>query len=160
LIDDRFLSVGSANMNNRSMGYDTELNVAWDDLPGSALSDSIRAVRVNLLGEHTGLCGQADNRLGNVSGLVAYLNALADSGRSRLRQHPARSPTEEYGWLTTLFPNGLPFDSELVHEAEEQAVEERHESFITKGMASLNRLIRSWCAPRDCNSENSRAKTA
>ena len=36
LIDDRFLSIGSANMNNRSMGYDTELNVSWDDVPGSS----------------------------------------------------------------------------------------------------------------------------
>ena len=55
LVDDRFLSIGSANMNNRSMGYDTELNVAWDDVPGSTLSRSIRAARVNLLAEHTGL---------------------------------------------------------------------------------------------------------
>ena len=142
LIDDRFLSVGSANMNNRSMGYDTELNVAWDDLPGSPLSDSIRAVRVNLLGEHTGLGVQADNRLGATNGLVDYLNALADSGRSRLRHHPARSIPEEHRWLTTIFPNGLPFDSELVREAEEEACDEGKDSFVARGLACLNRLIR------------------
>ena len=149
LVDDRFLSVGSANMNNRSMGYDTELNVAWDDLPGSALSDSIRAARVNLLGEHTGLGAQADNRLGAVNGLVDYLNALADSGRSRLRHHPARSASEEYGWLTTIFPNGLPFDSELVREAEEQACDEGKDSVIARGLASLNRLIHGWRTARN-----------
>ena len=155
LVDDRFLSVGSANMNNRSMGYDTELNVAWDDLPGSALSDSIRAVRVNLLGEHTGLGVQADNRLATINGLVEYLNALADSGRSRLRHHPARSVSEEYAWLTTIFPNGLPFDSELVREVEEQANDACKDSIISRGWAGLTRLIRGWRAAKNLETESS-----
>ena len=149
LVDDRFLSIGSANMNNRSMGYDTELNVAWDDLPGSALSDSIRAARVTLLGEHTGFGVQADNRLGAVNGLVNYLNELADSGRSRLRHHPARSPSEEYGWLTTIFPDGLPFDSELACEAAKEPDNEGKASMIARGLASLNRLVHGWRATKN-----------
>ena len=30
IVDDRFFTVGSANTTNRSMGLDTELNVAWE----------------------------------------------------------------------------------------------------------------------------------
>ena len=57
----------------------------------AALSRSIRAARVNLLAEHTGLDAQAVDRLGAVDGLVDYLNGLADSGKTRLRHHPVRS---------------------------------------------------------------------
>ena len=141
LVDDRFLSIGSANMNNRSMGYDTELNVAWDDVPGSTLSRSIRAARVNLLAEHTGLDAQAVDRLGAVDGLVDYLNGLADSGKTRLRHHPTRSASEEYLWLTTIFPNGLPFDAEIAREAKDKPSDRVTDSFITKSLTSLSRLF-------------------
>ena len=46
LVDDRFLSVGSANATNRSMGLDTELNVSWEASEAQAeLSSAIRALR-------------------------------------------------------------------------------------------------------------------
>ena len=142
----RFLSIGSANMNNRSMGYDTELNVAWDDVPGSALSRSIRAARANLLAEHTGLGSEAFDRLGAAEGLVDYLNGLADSGKTRLRHHPIRSASEEYRWLTTIFPKGLPFDSEIAREAKDKPSDRAKDSFLTKSLTSLSRLLRGWRA--------------
>jgi phosphatidylserine/phosphatidylglycerophosphate/cardiolipin synthase-like enzyme len=59
LVDDRFLSVGSANCTNRSMGVDTELQVSWEatahDEADEQLRERIRAVRVSLLEEHAGL---------------------------------------------------------------------------------------------------------
>ncbi|MGZ8453312.1 MAG: phospholipase D-like domain-containing protein [Candidatus Binatia bacterium] len=146
LVDDRFLSIGSANMNNRSMGYDTELNVAWDDVPGSRLARSIRDARVNLLAEHTGLDAQAGVRLGAVDGLVDYLNGLADSGTTRLRHHPTRSLSEENLWLLTLFPNGLPFDAEIAREAQDKPGDGVADSFITKSLTSLSRLFGGWGA--------------
>ena len=145
-VDDRFLSIGSANMNNRSMGYDTELNVAWDDVPGSALSRSIRAVRANLLAEHTGLGAEAFDQLSTIEGLVDYLNGLADSGKTRLRHHPIRSASEEYRWLTTIFPKGLPFDSEIAREAKDKPSDRPKDSFIIKSLTSLSRLLRGWRA--------------
>jgi phospholipase D1/2 len=51
-IDDRFLTVGSANLTNRSMGVDTELNVTWEAAGVSEddqrLQAFIRALRVSL----------------------------------------------------------------------------------------------------------------
>jgi phosphatidylserine/phosphatidylglycerophosphate/cardiolipin synthase-like enzyme len=135
LVDDRLLSVGSANMNNRSMGYDTELNVAWDDLPESALSHALRNVRIDLLAEHTGLEGEARERLAVTDGLVDYLNSLADSRQGRLRHHPMRSVSEEYRWLTTFLPNGLPFDSEIALERTQQ--KDGGESWLARGWAYL-----------------------
>lgn len=53
-VDDRFLRIGSANMNNRSMGADTECDLAIE-----AQSDreraAIREIRNRLLGEHCGV---------------------------------------------------------------------------------------------------------
>ena len=58
VVDDRFLRVGSSNINNRSMGLDTECDLAVeaapDDGPGSAVRRSIRAVRLRLMAEHLG----------------------------------------------------------------------------------------------------------
>lgn len=54
VVDDRFLRVGSANMNNRSMGADTECDLAIE-----ARTDRERAaileIRNRLLGEHCGV---------------------------------------------------------------------------------------------------------
>jgi phospholipase D1/2 len=135
LVDDRFLSIGSANMNNRSMGYDTELNVAWE-VP---LHDhSIHDVRVNLLAEHTGL-DPACRQLCNTKGLVDYLDNLADSGSSRLRHHPLEIISDEYQWVTSFFPDGLPFDPEGPAYTEEtyEKMPPREDSFFSKGLTTL-----------------------
>jgi len=85
-VDDRFLLVSSANTTNRSMGLDTELGVAWES---PRPSTSIRAARVELLREHTGLAGdRADAVLGRLRGLVDRLDAFVDAGSGRLRRHP------------------------------------------------------------------------
>ena len=53
-VDDRFLRVGSANMNNRSMGADTECDLAIEAQTDRERSD-ITAIRNRLLGEHCGV---------------------------------------------------------------------------------------------------------
>lgn len=59
VVDDRFLRVGSANVNNRSMGTDTECDIAIE-----AASDAERAaivcVRNRLIGDH---CGVTENEV-------------------------------------------------------------------------------------------------
>jgi phospholipase D1/2 len=135
LVDDRFLSIGSANMNNRSMGYDTELNVAWE-VPSD--DQSIHDVRISLLAEHTGL-DQACGELRDTKGLVDYLNALADKGSSRLRHHPLETISDEYQWVTSVFPDGLPFDPEGPAYTEEtyEKMPPREDSFFSNGLTTL-----------------------
>lgn len=83
IVDDLLLSVGSANLTNRSMLLDSELNLTWA-APSldSPLARSIRAVRVALLGEHTGLA--ADPQLFQAEGLVERLDELTRRRGSRL----------------------------------------------------------------------------
>jgi phosphatidylserine/phosphatidylglycerophosphate/cardiolipin synthase-like enzyme len=145
LADDRFLSVGSANMNNRSMGYDTELNVAWEGGCRSGVARAIREVRVDLLAEHTGLAPSEHAQLSRVKGLVNRLNALADSQVSRLRHHPVRSIQEEYEWLTSILPNGLPFDAEAPEDPESvyERLSAKEDSLFTRGLTGLKAWFQS-----------------
>ena len=74
LVDDCWASVGSANLTNRSMGLDSELNLSWDAaLPDAAAGTAraIRRVRVSLLAEHLGCVGaRAVRALVPIAGLV------------------------------------------------------------------------------------------
>jgi phosphatidylserine/phosphatidylglycerophosphate/cardiolipin synthase-like enzyme len=53
IVDDRILRVGSANLNNRSMGLDTECDIVIEARDGIT-RNAIRKVRERLLGEHLG----------------------------------------------------------------------------------------------------------
>lgn len=53
IVDDRLLRIGSSNTSNRSMGLDTECDLAIaSDNGQDAVADSIRALRNRLLAEH------------------------------------------------------------------------------------------------------------
>jgi phospholipase D1/2 len=147
LVDDRFLSTGSANMNNRSMGYDTELNVAWE-VPSP--DPSIKNVRASLLAEHTGL-DPACTELQSTKGLVDYLNRLADNGSSRLRHHPFEIISEQYQWVTSYFPDGLPFDTEgpEYNEQTYEKISPSEDSFFSKGLTTLKEwFLKTTQAPK------------
>ena len=105
IVDDRFMTVGSANWTNRSGCLDTELNMAVEaEDSNGALGRSIVRARQSLIAEHLGL-----DDLGEPAELVTALNERARAGQSRLRLHP--SPTEaELSILTVIDPQQLPFD--------------------------------------------------
>lgn len=114
IVDDRFLTVGSTNTSNRSMGLDTELNVSWEALPpeDQELSDSIRRARISLLAEHCGfLAGGGDRTaLRGNTGLVQYLDHLADTHSSRLRHLTREAILQGSNWLAPLERLGFSLD--------------------------------------------------
>jgi phosphatidylserine/phosphatidylglycerophosphate/cardiolipin synthase-like enzyme len=121
IVDDRLLTVGSANLTNRSMSVDTELNLSVEsEREGDELALSIRAIRGNLLGEHT---GGRDIEL--VDGLVAHLERLAERGERgeesdacRLRRHPSPTANERVA-LSLVDPQKLPFDPDEVEDLDD-----------------------------------------
>ena len=55
IADDVFLRIGSANLNNRSMGLDTECDVALEAQGRPEVAQAIRRFRDQLLAEHAGV---------------------------------------------------------------------------------------------------------
>jgi phospholipase D1/2 len=82
VVDDALLRVGSSNINNRSMGLDTECDLAVEaqrgDPSASAVRVAILHVRDSLMAEHLGVCRtefEAELRVANGS-LVRTLDRL------------------------------------------------------------------------------------
>ena len=93
IIDDALLRIGSANMNNRSSGYDSECDLTFE--AGGAqeveLRSSIRALRTRLIAHWLG-CPDAlvDETLAREGRLGATIEALRSSGHARLQPIPER----------------------------------------------------------------------
>ncbi|HET9146892.1 MAG TPA: phospholipase D-like domain-containing protein [Acetobacteraceae bacterium] len=88
VIDDRLLRVGSSNINNRSLGLDTECDLAIEVSEHDAERDDIRAailaVRDALLAEHLGVpVAELRRSLAETSSLTVTFDRLAKpSGRT------------------------------------------------------------------------------
>jgi phospholipase D1/2 len=84
IVDDRLLRVGSSNLNNRSMGYDTECDLALEaEVDNTHLSRAIQSFRARLLAEHLGT--SAEHVAAIVSeqqSLIAAIDRLLGPGRS------------------------------------------------------------------------------
>jgi phosphatidylserine/phosphatidylglycerophosphate/cardiolipin synthase-like enzyme len=144
VIDDRFITVGSANLTNRSMGIDSELNASWaTPRTSTAVASAIRQARVSLMAEHLGLSAPATlARLGRPAGLVAYLDGLVEEGRGRLRTHPSPTPAE-IRVLEVIDPQALPFDPERPDEDETIESTDEQRSLFKRGLSAL------WERPKD-----------
>jgi phosphatidylserine/phosphatidylglycerophosphate/cardiolipin synthase-like enzyme len=144
IVDDRFLTVGSANASNRSMGFDSELNVCFEAGNGDwALIQSIRDARASLLAEHCGLIADQDlERLSNAEDLVAFLESVAQRRRSRLCHHKAiKNALSE--WVTKWTPHSLlidPRESALAERIHEVISTDRNGLFA-RGIVALNKWL-------------------
>jgi phosphatidylserine/phosphatidylglycerophosphate/cardiolipin synthase-like enzyme len=83
IVDDTFLRVGSANLNNRSMGLDSECDLLIDGREDEAVRLRIEEVRSDLLAEHLGVerehVAQACKESGS---LIASIEKLRGGGRT------------------------------------------------------------------------------
>jgi phosphatidylserine/phosphatidylglycerophosphate/cardiolipin synthase-like enzyme len=79
VIDDEILRVGSANLNNRSSGFDTECDLQLIAAPGSSEAQALREFHARMAGHFMGLGGPAvqaamDEAGGSLIGAIEQLN--------------------------------------------------------------------------------------
>ena len=120
VVDDELCSVGSANFNNRSMGFDTECNIAIEARGEDRIRRVIARLRNRLLAEHLGT--QADIVASETArqdgSLVRVIEALKQPGRTLEPIDPVAPPD-----IDALLPASALVDPERPVDPEEMITE-------------------------------------
>jgi phospholipase D1/2 len=122
VVDDRFLRIGSSNLNNRSMGFDTECDLGIEITPGSpgetAGSIAVLRYRDGLLGEHLGVPpDRVKALLAETGSMIRTIEALNDPARHRL----TTLSIEDLGGIDAFIAESHLFDPERPVTSEELA---------------------------------------
>jgi phosphatidylserine/phosphatidylglycerophosphate/cardiolipin synthase-like enzyme/uncharacterized membrane protein YdjX (TVP38/TMEM64 family) len=100
IVDDRFVRVGSANLSNRSMGLDTECDLAIE-AESDRTSDAIKRLKDRLLAEHLGVVEEeVTQAVREKESLVAGIESLRGRNVRTLEELDGSIPT----WMETLEP--------------------------------------------------------
>jgi phospholipase D1/2 len=94
IVDDRLLRIGSANFSRRSMGVDTECDVAVDATADPQARLGVRRVRDRMLGEHLAVPGdRVASAMARLGSLRAVVDAMADRDRTLVRVDVPSDPS-------------------------------------------------------------------
>ncbi|MCK0208531.1 VTT domain-containing protein [Starkeya koreensis] len=139
IVDDRLLRVGSANICNRSMGFDSECDLVIEARDDSEHS-TIAAIRDRLVGEHVGLAPEAVAEIVARDGLIAASRA-GEEGR-QLADLPPVPPAE----LALPQINALADPLEPIYDDRSPAKSGRNWriSAILIGVGVLAALVIAW----------------
>jgi phospholipase D1/2 len=108
VVDDTLVRVGSSNLSNRSMGLDTECDLAIEAARDARIGGAIARFRDRLLGEHLGVASECvAGRVAAEQSLIAAVESLTASER-RLDPLDAEVPT----WHDRLLLDGKLLDPE------------------------------------------------
>jgi phospholipase D1/2 len=91
IVDDVMLRIGSANMNNRSMGLDSECDLVLDTRrpANRGFVDAIARMRAGLMAEHLGTSPEAvDAAVRDKGSLIAAVESLRGQGRTLVPFEP------------------------------------------------------------------------
>ncbi len=150
IVDDDFVCLGSANVSNRSMGFDTECNLALESCGQPHIRTVIAALRNGLIGEHLGV--KADvvaEQICCVGSLTGAIDALRGGDRSLEDGCFDNSET-----AAALIPENLLVDPErpmvaqeilgtMIHRKEREYI--RRRVFIAVSvLAAIGALAAAW----------------
>ncbi|MBT0667557.1 phospholipase [Novosphingobium profundi] len=147
IVDDEILRIGSANMNNRSMGLDSECDVFLDlARPANAgrpeLGETIRALRCRLLAEH---CGIEEGEVAAILAETGSMHTLIErvnGGEMANRKHLRLLPLKDLSDAEKALGESEVLDPERPDEMFEPI--ERRGLFRRKGALMRLRLKEKW----------------
>ena len=104
VVDDWLVKVGSSNLNNRSLGFDTECDLAIEARPDSAdagrLTEMIGGIRNDLLAEHLGVPNATvEQEIARDGSLIGAIERLRSDGRSLVPFKPPEFSQVEHALL-------------------------------------------------------------
>ncbi|MEJ2725068.1 MAG: phospholipase D-like domain-containing protein, partial [Deltaproteobacteria bacterium] len=117
IVDDKFMRVGSSNLSNRSMGVDTECDLAIESTEQDRVDRAIAGFRNRLLAEHLGVePAEIQKALDATNSLIQAVEKLRGSQRTLVP-----FPHEEISWADEFVPDGAidplePIDPEKLVE--------------------------------------------
>ena len=145
IVDDRFLRIGSSNLNGRSMGLDSECDLAVeardDDERGT-----IAALRERLLAVHTGVSAEAfSGARRNEAGLLKILDDACATAKGDHHLRPVRPQPE----LVSQAPEAMlsvgdpdrPIDVEAIVEQASAVPDEPEERSLTLARVALGTVL-------------------
>jgi hypothetical protein len=143
IVDDQFVTIGSANFTNRSLRIDRELNVAWqvqleEPEAGARLESDIRALRASLLAEHSGK-DESDGFL-EIEGLIERLDRVCDEDGAKLRCQALPNADGDDPLLIAIFDPSGPIDWDTLDQSLEDALE-ADEGFVKKGAQKVGQRL-------------------
>ena len=151
VVDDRFLTVGSANLTNRSMGVDSELHASWE---ASAASPDDRAsdARDPARPREPARGARGGRRRAGDPGLSPHRRPrraprrLSRRPGARLQTHGPPTPVQAAA-MEVVDPQDLPFDPELpdvdpaAHDEPADEARGRRPSRVRSGLAAAGRRV-------------------
>lgn len=100
IIDDEYVRIGSANMNNRSLGVDSECDISVEDHDREDVKQAISRLRWQLIAEHLGVDPECVlERERETGSLVQTVESLRGGERTFVALHPTVPE-----WLTYFAP--------------------------------------------------------
>ena len=125
IVDDDFVRIGSSNLSNRSMGFDTECDLSVEACGDPTIQRGIANLRHRLLGEHLGQSPDTvGNRTAREGSLMGAVQAL-QGGERTLQVFDSQIPPDVDAWIpdSELIDPDRPLNSEVVTD---QLVPEEH----------------------------------
>jgi len=108
IVDDRILRIGSANLNNRSMGFDSECDLFIEARGRPDVSAAIVALRDRLLAEHLGVKpAEVQAAIEHRGSLVAAVESLRGGAHTLVPLEVDRD-----SWIHTVMPDSALIDPE------------------------------------------------
>lgn len=121
IIDERFVTIGSANLMNRSMRVDHELNVSFDvemcrtEEEKQELAEDIRRLRASLIAEHAG--SRDEEPFLDIDRLLAEVDRRCDDTHSKLWPQQLERPQEDERFFIAFSDPAQPLDWNSVQDA-------------------------------------------
>jgi phospholipase D1/2 len=141
IVDDEFLTIGSANFTNRSLRIDREINLAWqaaleEPTVAEQLRHDIRVLRTSLLAEHSG--ATASEAFVDMAGLIERMGQVC--GNCKLHSQALPAPEDDDPLLIAIFDPSGPIEWDSLDQSFEDAFE-FDEGFVKKTAQKIGQRL-------------------